>query len=82
MKPPTLRPQHAYALPLPVWAASIGLPADTLDALRRKGKGPAWFLIGRRIYCREDDWHQWLDDVAAGRIDATLRPSKRRHRAG
>jgi hypothetical protein len=37
------------------------------------------FKLGRRIYCRVSDFHEWLDDCATGKVDATLHPSKRRH---
>jgi hypothetical protein len=76
--PPLVAPIPRHAAPLADLAASVGLPAETLDALSRKGKGPPIFKLGRRIYCRVGDFFAWLDDVATGKIDATLHPSKRR----
>jgi hypothetical protein len=77
-EPRAAAPVTSYAATLDSLAASIGLPGQTLDALSRKGKGPPIFKIGRRIYCRLRDFHQWLDDLATGKIDATLHPAKRR----
>jgi hypothetical protein len=67
-----------HAAPLEALATPMGLPAPTLDALVRAGKGPPVFKIGRRVFCRVTDFHRWLDDVASGKIDATL-ARKRRH---
>lgn len=67
-----------YAASLDQLAVSIGLPGETLEKLSRSGKGPPVFKLGRRIYCRVQDFHQWLDSVADGRIDATLTEGKRR----
>ena len=75
-KPPV--PLTGYAATFERCGESIELPSGTLDALSRAGKGPSCFKLGRRIYCRVKDFHDWLDAVAAGKIDATLNPGKRR----
>lgn len=75
---PSPTPVRGYAATLDELAKSIGLPGETLEALNRKGKGPPTFKLGRRIFCRITDFHEWLDDVATGKIEATLNPSKRR----
>jgi hypothetical protein len=71
-------PIPRHSAPLNDLAASVGVPGETLEALSRKGKGPPIYKIGRRIFARIEDFHEWLDDVATGKIDATLHPSKRR----
>jgi hypothetical protein len=75
---PNNTPLETYAQPPSKLAESIGLPAETLDALSRHGKGPPIFKIGRRWFCRRSDFHAWIDACASGRINATL-VDKRRH---
>lgn len=77
--PAPVAPIPRHAAPLDDLAASVGLPAYTLDELSRKGKGPPIFKLGRRIFCRIADFHEWLDDCAIGKIDARIGPAKRRH---
>lgn len=78
-RPEAPEPPSTHTRPIEKLAASIDLPGPTLDALRHAGKGPPVYPLGRRLYCRIVDFHLWLDDVATGKIDATLNARKRRH---
>lgn len=52
------------ALPFSDVARVLDLPLSTLDKLRAKGSGPKTFLIGRRLFVRQSDLREWLDDLA------------------
>lgn len=57
---------QAPALPLADVALFLDLPLSTLDKLRATGRGPRTFTLGRRLYVRQADIRQWLDQMAEG----------------
>ena len=69
-----------HTKPIDALAVEMGLPSGTMAALDARGKGPPTFKVGRRKFCRVADFYDWLDDIATGKIDATL-VEKRRHLA-
>jgi hypothetical protein len=54
----------APALPLSDIAVYLDLPLSTVEKLRSQGKGPKCFRLGRRLYVRQIDFREWLDDMA------------------
>lgn len=54
----------APALPLADIALFLDLPLSTVDKLRAQGKGPHCFKLGRRLYVRQADLREWLDQMA------------------
>jgi hypothetical protein len=42
----------------------LGLPPSTLDKIRRTGKGPKFFLLGRRLYCSRQNLIAWIDELS------------------
>jgi predicted DNA-binding transcriptional regulator AlpA len=52
------------ALPLADVALFLDLPLSTVDKLRAQGKGPRCFKLGRRLYVRQADLRDWLDQMA------------------
>ena len=54
----------APALPVADVALFLDLPLSTMDKLRAEGRGPKCFKLGRRLYVRRVDLHQWLDEMA------------------
>lgn len=68
-----------HTKPIDALAIEMGLPPGTMTHLNLAGKGPPTFKVGRRLFCRVADFYEWLDKIAAGKIDATLTASKRRH---
>lgn len=70
--------QHQLdALPLDVLAGLYDIPPSTLDAARRKERGPRVFTIGRRVYCRREDWSAWLLALAESGGTGPLNPPRR-----
>ena len=51
----------APALPVADVALFLDLPLSTMDKLRAEGQGPRCFKLGRRLYVRRVDLHEWLD---------------------
>lgn len=70
-------PPPIHAASLEALSNTINLPIETMHALVRHGRGPLVFKVGRRLCCRVSDFNRWIDDVATGRLDATLYPRKR-----
>jgi hypothetical protein len=56
----------AHALPWSDVALYLDMPPSTLDLLRKQGKGPKAFNLGRRLYVLRVDLHAWLDGMAEG----------------
>ena len=54
----------APALPVADVALFLDLPLSTMDKLRAQGQGPRCFKLGRRLYVRRVDLHEWLDTMA------------------
>lgn len=52
------------ALPVADVALFLDLPLSTVDKLRAQGKGPKCFKLGRRLYVRQVDLRDWLDDMS------------------
>lgn len=52
------------ALPIDEFAELISLPAGTLRQLRRDGKGPDTFRLGRRVFVHESAAKRWLAERA------------------
>jgi hypothetical protein len=52
------------AMPLSDVAIFLDLPLSTVDKLRREGKGPHCFKLGRRLYVLQDDLREWLTAMA------------------
>ena len=52
------------ALPIADVALYLDVPLSTIDKLRAAGKGPRCFKIGRRLYVRQVDLRDWLDQMA------------------
>jgi hypothetical protein len=52
------------ALPITDVALYLDLPLSTMDKLRGQGKGPKCFKLGRRLYVRQLDLREWLDQMA------------------
>ena len=38
----------------------LDLPPSTMAKLDQEGKGPVWFLLGRRKYVLREAFHAWL----------------------
>jgi predicted site-specific integrase-resolvase len=43
-------------------ARLLGVEVETLGAWRRKGYGPRWYRIGRKIKYSEADLRSWMSD--------------------
>jgi hypothetical protein len=54
----------APAMPVADAAMLLDLPLRTMDQLRAQGKGPRTFKIGRRLFVRQADLRDWLDQMA------------------
>jgi hypothetical protein len=54
----------AHALPLADVSLFLDVPLSTIEKLRACGKGPKCFKIGRRLYVRQTDLRDWLDEMA------------------
>ena len=54
----------APALPVADVALFLDLPLSTMDKLRAQGQGPRCFKLGRRLYVRRVDLHEWLDTMS------------------
>lgn len=49
----------------------LGVEVETLSSWRRKGYGPRWYRIGRKIKYAEPDLLAWMSAQACPRIQAT-----------
>ncbi len=55
--------QNYGAVPIDDFALQIGLPISTMQQLRKEGKGPKTFKLGRRVYVHVKDAREWLDEL-------------------
>ena len=56
--------QNYGAVPIDGFACQIGLPVSTMQQLRKEGKGPKTFKLGRRVYVHVKDAREWLDELS------------------
>jgi hypothetical protein len=52
------------ALPIADVGLYLDVPLSTIDLLRKQGKGPRCFRIGRRLYVLQSDLRSWLAQMA------------------
>ncbi|WP_222434967.1 hypothetical protein [Falsiphaeobacter marinintestinus] len=43
-------------------AAALGLPLSTLEQVHRRGEGPTFFRVGRRLFTTPDLVREWQTD--------------------
>ena len=46
-------------------ASTLGLPLSTLEQIHRRGEGPPFFKIGRRLFTTETRIRNWQADLVA-----------------
>ena len=47
-------------------ACALGLPVSSLEQIHRKGEGPKFYRVGRRLFTTEDLVREWqADQIAA-----------------
>ncbi|WP_209834309.1 hypothetical protein [Ruegeria sp. HKCCE3926] len=56
--------QNYGAIPIDDFACQIALPVSTMQQIRKEGKGPKTFKIGRRVYVHVKDAQEWLTELA------------------
>jgi predicted site-specific integrase-resolvase len=52
-------------------ARILGVEVETLGAWRRRGYGPRWYRIGKKIKYAEPDLRAWMGAQAKGAISPT-----------
>lgn len=49
-------------------ARLLGVEVETLAAWRRRGYGPRWYRIGKKVRYTESDLREWMNAQAGSRI--------------